>query len=693
LIYEFGPFLLDVRERRLQRNGRAVALRGKAFDTLRVLVENHGRLVTKEVLMKAVWPDALVEEGNLANTIAIVRKALGNDAVPSDHVETVPGHGYRFVGRISAIRDSMESAGATSAPAAAPPPESHPDLAAGRQALDAGAWQEAKLAFERLLKVEETPEALEGLGLAAWWLDLADVVFDSRERAFRAYRTRGDRRSAARVAVWIAWDSAAFRGEEGVAKGWLQRARRLLEGQPESPEHAWLAARDAVFTLLDDGDPEAAEALAKEAIRVGQTLGAIDYEMVGRSLYGFSLITTGRVTEGLRELDEVSAAILAGELTDRVLIALAGCYLIGACDRARDHGRAVQWCERVKEHSRKWGLKPLFAVCRTQYASVCMWRGAWDEAERELTSACDELALCRPGMTTDGLARLGELRRRQGRLEEAASLFDRSGGHPIASLGRAAIALDRDDRQSALELAERHLRRLPAKNRTERAVALELLIRALAIPGDEGDLTRARAALDELHSIATAANTAPLLASASLAAGLVSLAQGNHEAARRELEDAVDLFERSGAPFEAAHARVSLASVLSHLGRANAGLAEVERAKRELTRLDARVELARADSIYRQLSARDADRAPSSREPRGLTTRELEVLRLISTGCSNQAIADRLCISEHTVHRHVANTLSKLDVPSRSAAVAEAAKLGLIWDHGQGTKAGPGTKN
>ena len=62
-----------------------------------------------------------------------------------------------------------------------------------------------------------------------------------------------------------------------------------------------------------------------------------------------------------------------------------------------------------------------------------MWRGSWDEAERELTSACDELAICRPGMTADGRARLGELRRRQGRLDEAASLFDRSGAHPIAA--------------------------------------------------------------------------------------------------------------------------------------------------------------------------------------------------------------------------------------------------------------------
>jgi len=340
----------------------------------------------------------------------------------------------------------------------------------------------------------------------------------------------------------------------------------------------------------------------------------------------------------------------------------------------------VQWCERIKEHSRKWGLKPLFAVCRTQYASVCMWRGAWDEAERELTSACDELALCRPGMTTDGLARLGELRRRQGRLDEAASLFERSGGHPIASLGRAAIAIDRNDRQGAIELAERHLRRLPVKNRTERAAALEVLIRAHATPGHAGDLVRARAALDELNSIAAAANTSPLLASASLGEGLVSLGSGDLEAARRGLEDAVDLFEKSGAPFEAAHARVHLASVLGQLGRVDAAVGELERARDGLTRLDAKLELAAADAVRQRLTSAQGPVAPPVREPNvsGLTARELEVLKLISGGLSNQAIAERLFISEHTVHRHVANTLSKLDVSSRSAAVAQAAKLGLL---------------
>ena len=123
-----------------------------------------------------------------------------------------------------------------------------------------------------------------------------------------------------------------------------------------------------------------------------------------------------------------------------------------------------------------------------------------------------------------------------------------------------------------------------------------------------------------------------------------------------------------------------LASVLGQLGRVDAALGELERARDGLTRLDAKLELAAADAVRQRLTSAHGPAAAPVREPNvsGLTARELEVLKLISGGLSNQAIAERLFISEHTVHRHVANTLSKLDVSSRSAAVAQAAKLGLL---------------
>ena len=148
-------------------------------------------------------------------------------------------------------------------------------LGAGRAALARGDWPAARLAFDAAVLAKESPEALEGLGHAAWWLDLADVVFDVRERAYRLYQQRGDRVGAARMAVWLAWDTAAFRGEQAIANGWLQRAHRLLEGHADTTEHAWLALRSGIFALLDEGDPEAAAALASEAVRIGQLTGAV----------------------------------------------------------------------------------------------------------------------------------------------------------------------------------------------------------------------------------------------------------------------------------------------------------------------------------------------------------------------------------------------------------------------------------
>lgn len=548
------------------------------------------------------------------------------------------------------------------------------ELEAGRSALDRGAWASARLAFEAALQLDETPEALEGLGLAAWWLDLGELVFDVRERAYRLYRERGDPIGAARMAVWLAWDTAAFRGEQAIANGWLQRARRLLEGQPESLEHAWLALRSGVFALLEDGDAEAAARLAAEAVRIGQALGSADHELVGRALHGFARVTAGSAEEGLQELDEVNAAVLAGEMRDWVLVGLAGCYMVAACERIRDYERAVQWSDRLQDFSAKRGHRPLSAVCRTQYASVCIWRGEWEQAERELTVASDELAASRPAMTAEGTVRLGELRRRQGRLDEAAALFDRSEPHLLAGLGRASVAFDRGDLGGAADLAERHLRRLPANNRTERAAALELMVRACLELGRTED---ARRAVDELEAIANEARTGPLRALARLAGGLLDVRSRDPESARKRLEDAVDLFRQSAAPFETGRARLELARVLDALGRRAAAVDETRSALEDLMPLGAGLELARARALLDGWQT-GTPATPMPRDRSGLTPREVEVLRLISDGLGNQAIAERLFISEHTVHRHVANVLAKLEVSSRSAAVAQAGRLGLL---------------
>lgn len=99
--YEFGPFRLDPARRLLSRQGEAIPLTSKVLDTLLVLVENRGRVVAKEELMKAVWPDTFVEEGNLTQNISTLRKVLGESPIEHAYIETIPKRGYRFVASVT----------------------------------------------------------------------------------------------------------------------------------------------------------------------------------------------------------------------------------------------------------------------------------------------------------------------------------------------------------------------------------------------------------------------------------------------------------------------------------------------------------------------------------------------------------------------------------------------------------------
>src|SRR5262245_47234688 len=99
-IYEFGPFRLDASERLLVRHGESVCLPPKVFDTLVVLIEKNGRLIEKDELISALWPDTFVEEATLARNISDLRKALGESAGDGKFIETVPKRGYRFTAAV-----------------------------------------------------------------------------------------------------------------------------------------------------------------------------------------------------------------------------------------------------------------------------------------------------------------------------------------------------------------------------------------------------------------------------------------------------------------------------------------------------------------------------------------------------------------------------------------------------------------
>src|SRR5712691_4561011 len=95
-LYEFGPFRLDPEKPRLWRDGEPVPLTPKAVETLLVLVQQNGKLVEREALMNAIWPDTYVEDGNLNFNVSMLRKALGTSETGEQYIQTIPRHGYRF---------------------------------------------------------------------------------------------------------------------------------------------------------------------------------------------------------------------------------------------------------------------------------------------------------------------------------------------------------------------------------------------------------------------------------------------------------------------------------------------------------------------------------------------------------------------------------------------------------------------
>ncbi|WP_371406520.1 LuxR C-terminal-related transcriptional regulator [Kribbella sp. NBC_00662] len=531
-------------------------------------------------------------------------------------------------------------------------------LAAGRAALTRGAWSAARGQFELALETTKTPEALEGLSWATWWLEDVPACLEAREQAYRLYRKADDARAAARMALWLGDDHNEFHGAGAVAEGWFNRAARLLEEVGSCPELGWLRVFEA-HAALGRHDTARARELAVQAQDLGRRHRAVDLEMFSLATKGLALVEEGAVEQGMRCLDEATAAALAGEYENLAPAAWTCCRLISACEEIRDYERGAQWCLRVQEFSRRMGARFVTGVCRAHYAAILGWHGDWVGAERELIEAHEDLTVKRPYWRAEAVVRLGELRRRQGQVGQAEALFNEVSWHPLAKRGLAELSLDRGDPAAARDVLERMLRRIPAGS-VSRAWPLELLVRADAALGDH---EAAAVHLVEFCSIADVLRTRPFRAAARFAQGICAAGRGEYEEACSCLEEAVDLYEGL-APFEAAHARLELARSLVALGR-------TEAARREARTAMTAIPMPRPDEVEVLV-------ALGLVGPPVLSARQLDVLRLIADGLGDREIAGQLVISEHTVHRHVANIFARLDCSTRAAAVSRAAGLGLL---------------
>lgn len=536
-------------------------------------------------------------------------------------------------------------------------------LDVAQKALAAGSWSLADSAFRAAIAETDDPAAYEGLAQAAWWLDDASTCLTARESAYRRYRDLEDPVGAARSATALAWDCWLFGRGESVASGWLGRAAELLAPMDETSEHGWYAVREAELSLAVRLDPAQALTCASHAIEVGRRTGDRDLSIVGLALQGLALIHSGEVGAGIARLDSAVAAATAGDVGDLMWMGKVLCWLISACHEVQDVTRAEEWCRRTEEICLDRGLVPLLNVCRIQYASLQVSGGTWGEAERELTETVGRLASSGRGTRLEAVVQLGELRRRQGRLEEADALFTQAEFHPVSVLGRALIKFAQGENTSAWTAVQRLLGTMPDENRLTRAL---VLLPAVRIAISVGDHDAAASAAEELRETASRIGTDALLAMSALADSALA-DPGN---APTSLHEAVHRYHRAGLRHDEAAARVLLARCLLSQGDASAAQDQITAASGVMADLGDLAGLSHLRGLAKSLQG------PGT--PALVTPREREVLQLISRGMSNEQIAQAMSLSVHTVHRHVANILTKLDQPTRAAAVACALTTGLI---------------
>jgi class 3 adenylate cyclase/DNA-binding NarL/FixJ family response regulator len=540
------------------------------------------------------------------------------------------------------------------------------ELEQGRDCYRRHAWADA---FDTLSRVDQAirleAEDLERLAISAFLTNRDDDCLRALDRSHHAYLDAGERVRAVRAAFWLGFRLAG-RGEMGPATGWFARAQRLLENEAADCVERGYLLLPAVEQRLAIGDCDAAFRTASAAVEIGERFQEADLVAAALHLQGRVLIKQGRVESGLALLDEAMVAVTAGELSP-LMTGLIYCSVVAACQevyalsRAREWTSALaQWCDAQPQ------IVAFTGSCLVHRAEVMQLGGAWRDAIEEADRACERfLKGIDPQPPAPAFYQRAEIHRLRGEPAAAEEDYRRAsqfGREPQPGLALLRLAQGRKD--AAAAATRRLMGAITDPLRRARLMPAHIEI-VLAV----GEIEEADRACRELEGIAAVFETGMLDAMAAQARGAVALAEGDAEAALVALRRAFEAWHKIEAPYETARVRVLIGLACRVLGDEDGAELEMAAARATFEQLGAAPDLARIDvlTLGRQAGKRH-----------GLTPRELQVLRLVSAGKTNGAIASELFLSGRTIERHVSNILTKLDLSSRAAATAWAYEHKLI---------------
>jgi class 3 adenylate cyclase len=476
-------------------------------------------------------------------------------------------------------------------------------LETARGAAARHAWRDAYEGYSNVARDELTAADLERFAEAAWWRGKLEEAITLRERSYARYSADGQRADAARLALTLSWDHSG-RGAFAVSHGWFANAERLLESEPESPEHGYLALTRAANKLFAEGNIAEAIADFDLAHEIARRLGDRDTEMMALVGKGRALVKSGQIEEGLALLDEGTACAIAGELKP-YSTGLVYCMTISSCHDLGDYRRAAEWTEAANRWCDRLEVTGFPGACRIHRAEIMRLRGDLVGAERQAQEACEELHDYERWITAGGYYEIGEIRRRLGDFAAAEDAYRKAnefGREPQPGLSLLRLA------EGKVAAAVAGITRTLQES-TDRLYRLRCLPAQVEIAVAASDLKTARAGAAEFEEIVDAfkigGRRAPAFdATVHEAAGRIKLAENDPQAAVVSLRQARDVWQSVGAPYERAQARLLLGLAFRRLGDEEAATAELEASLATFEELGAKVDAARANELLGRLQAR-----------------------------------------------------------------------------------------
>ncbi len=528
----------------------------------------------------------------------------------------------------------------------------------GRRHLRAADWPAARDSFRAALELGEGPEALDGLAMAAYWLNDLDEAIHLKQRAHTAYKRANKPGPAAFTAAWIGGMYMNIYGNQAAAEGWGAVCARLIAEAGPCRESARLMLLQAAL----GGDLQATRQASEQAAPMARQFGDRDCEVLAGAYLGLAMVCQGELREGMTRLDEAMALSTSGEVEELWIIGFIYCAMLAACERVADFARADQWCS-VGTFVDRYRESNFSASCRACHGAVLTARGEWEAAERELTSALRAFEGGSRNRRVEALSRLAALRVNQGRATEATQLLEGLEEYSETALPRAALELAAGRAREAAAILDSRVASLGQHN-MEAGPVLSLLVEAEI---SAGEIAKARAAAGRLAQLTGAIDNHYLSGLAAMSSGRVTAAE--HGDPLPDLESAVNHLMKAEVPLEAARARIAIAKAREAGGQRDLAAVEAKMALATFERLGAVPDADAASALLRRVSP-GGRTGPKRRAP--LSRREDQVLSLLGLGLSNDELAARLFISRRTAEHHVSSILAKLELKSRAEAAAYA---------------------